>query len=195
MMRKTACSRWYCPRRAGSTGLQRLIAIEPAPDPLRRLGRARRGRWRGRHGARRAFALLERLARPAPWPCAALAARSAGDGRAQRRALYRLGAERYRDIALLLAAEGEMSRSRLAELLDLAGIWTPPVFPLAGRDVTALGIPPGERVGQLLAAVREWWEEGDFTADRAACLAHSEGARDRHAAGLILPEGRPIYHA
>jgi len=44
-------------------------------------------------------------------------------------------------LALLLAAEGEMSRSRFAELLGLAGDWTPPVFPI------------------------------DFTADRAACLA------------------------
>jgi hypothetical protein len=38
--------------------------------------------------------------------------------------------------------------------------------------VTALGIPPGERVGELLGAVRRWWEEGDFTADRAACHAY-----------------------
>jgi poly(A) polymerase len=36
--------------------------------------------------------------------------------------------------------------------------------------VTELGIPPGERVGQLLEAVRDWWEASDFTADRAACL-------------------------
>ena len=73
---------------------------------------------------------------------------------------------------MLVAADGGMPESRLAELLDLAGNWTPPAFPLAGRDVTALGIPPGERVGRLLAAVRDWWEEGDFSADRAACLAY-----------------------
>jgi len=35
-----------------------------------------------------------------------------------------------------------------------------------------LGIPPGERVGRLLATVRDWWEVGDFKADRAACLAY-----------------------
>ena len=51
----------------------------------------------------------------APWPID-----PQGDARAQRRALYRLGAERYRDLALLLAAEGAMSRERLAELLALA---------------------------------------------------------------------------
>jgi poly(A) polymerase len=95
--------------------------------------------------------------------------------RVQQRALYRQGVERYRDIALLLAADGQMSQPRLAELLDLARGWTPPVFPLTGRDVTALGIPPGERIGRLLAAVHDWWEAGDFNADRAACLAHLSG--------------------
>jgi poly(A) polymerase len=77
-------------------------------------------------------------------------------------------------LVLLVAADGGIAQSRLAELLHLARDWTPPVFPLAGRDVTALGIPPGERVGQLLAGVREWWEEGDFTANRRSCLAHLE---------------------
>jgi poly(A) polymerase len=67
-------------------------------------------------------------------------------------------------------------------LLALAAGWTMPVFPLAGREVTALGIPPGPRVGQLLAAVRRWWEEGNFTADRAACLEKlQEITRDKSA--------------
>jgi poly(A) polymerase len=149
--------------------LRQMIAIEPQPDPLRRLAAlveideasaaavAERLRfsnaWRDR---------LHGLA--PPWPLD-----PRGDARTQRRTIYRLGAERYRNLALLLTAEGEMPRSRLTELLDLA-LWAPPSFPLTGGDVTALGIPPGERVGQLLAAVRNWWEEGDFTADRAACL-------------------------
>jgi poly(A) polymerase len=77
-----------------------------------------------------------------------------------------------------------MSRDRLAELLALARDWTLPVFPIAGRDVTALGLPPGPRVGQLLGAVHDWWEAGDFTADRAACLAHLRGLA---AASAVLP--------
>jgi poly(A) polymerase len=63
---------------------------------------------------------------------------------AQRRPLYRVGAERYRDIVLRLAAERAISPDRLVE------------------------------VGPLLDAVREWWEARDFTADRAACLARLE---------------------
>ena len=41
-----------------------------------------------------------------------------------------------------------------------------------GTMSTALGIPPGPRVGELLDAVERWWEVGDFTADREATLAH-----------------------
>ncbi|MGH7095385.1 MAG: CCA tRNA nucleotidyltransferase, partial [Stellaceae bacterium] len=95
----------------------------------------------------------------------------AADDRAQRRSLYRLGAARYRDAALLLAAEGRIAPPRLARLLDLAARWTPPVFPVNGADAAALGIFPGPEVGRLLAEVRCWWEEGDFAADRIECLA------------------------
>jgi poly(A) polymerase len=152
--------------------LRRLVAVEPDPDPLRRLAAlveidaaaaaalARRLRfnkaWRER---------LQRLA--PPWPLDPL-----GDLRAQRLALYRLGSADYRDMALLLAADQRMGGERLAELLAFAKAWTPPAFPLAGRDVIALGVAPGERVGRLLDAVREWWEAGDFAADRKQCLGH-----------------------
>jgi poly(A) polymerase len=101
-----------------------------------------------------------------PWPLD-----PAGDAQAQRLTLYRLGRERYRDLALLLAAEGRLGPKRLDELSALAESWPIPAFPVGGDDVTALGIAPGPRVGRLLAAVRRWWEEGDFAADRCACLA------------------------
>ena len=152
--------------------LRHMIAIEPEPDPLRRLAALIEVDGAG------AIALAERLHFSNAWrdrlhglaPPWAIDPRA--DMAAQRRALYRLGAERYRDIALLLAAQGAMSRDRLAELLGLARPWTPPVFPLAGRDVTGLGVAPGPEVGRLLSAVHDWWETGDFTADRAACLVY-----------------------
>ena len=46
-----------------------------------------------------------------------------------------------------------------------------PVFPLEGRDVVALGVPPGPRVGALLRAVRAWWLDGGCGADAPACRA------------------------
>ena len=94
-----------------------------------------------------------------------------GDPPTQRRALYRLGAARFRDLALLAAADGLLGSERLNELLRLARDWTVPNFPLTGHDVRTLGIPPGPRVGALLDAVERWWEAADFTPDRSQCLA------------------------
>jgi len=47
-----------------------------------------------------------------------------------------------------------------------------------------MGVPPGPRVGRLLDAVREWWETGDFSADREACLAYLEELATPGAPGL-----------
>jgi poly(A) polymerase/tRNA nucleotidyltransferase (CCA-adding enzyme) len=46
-----------------------------------------------------------------------------------------------------------------------------PTFALEGRDVLALGIAPGPRVGTLLRQVRQWWLDGGCIADRSACEA------------------------
>ena len=178
MMQKDGVLAAILPEARRRDRLRRMIAIEPAPDPLRRLAAlievddaaaaalAERLRlpnaWRDR---------LRGLARPWP-PELDRGADPLADSAAQRRALYRLGAERCRDLALLQAAEGLMSPDRLAPLLALARDWVPPAFPLSGHDVTALGIPPGPRVGALLDAVERWWEAADFAADRNECLAH-----------------------
>ena len=156
--------------------LQQIIATEPNPDPLRRLAAlievdaagadivAERLRfansWRDRlHGLAPPWLLDPRA-----------------DRAAQRQTLYRLGVERYRDSALLIAAAGGTTRERLTELLTFAQEWVPPVFPLSGRDVTALGIPPGERVGKLLDTLHDWWVAGDFSADRNSCLTRLKEA-------------------
>lgn len=100
------------------------------------------------------------------------------DGEAAvRRAVYRAGADIVRDGVLMSwAAEAALEPHRSGRnrewmiLLETAMMWSPPVFPLNGDDVAALGVPQGPLVGRLLGAVEGWWEEGDFTADRAACL-------------------------
>ncbi len=53
-------------------------------------------------------------------------------------------------------------RARLAETKR-------PIFPLQGRDLTALGIPQGPRIGKILSAVRHWWLEGGCEADAESC--------------------------
>ena len=58
-------------------------------------------------------------------------------------------------------------RARLAALSQ-------PVFPLEGRDLVALGMPPGKRLGVLLRAVRAWWLEGGCVATADACRAEAQ---------------------
>jgi hypothetical protein len=44
-----------------------------------------------------------------------------------------------------------------------------PVFPLEGRDILALGLSPGPRIGAVLRSVRTWWLNGGCVADAEAC--------------------------
>ncbi len=92
------------------------------------------------------------------------------DERAVRRTLYRAEMEHIVDGALVLWAETG-SAEPWERALAIAARWMRPVFPIAGRDAGALGIPSGPRVGALLRAVEAWWIDEDFRPDRAACLA------------------------
>ena len=96
----------------------------------------------------------------------------------QRRALHQLGPDTVRDLALLAWA-GELSITpRLPRprtegwiaLLEACDGWQGVTFPLNGADVTALGIAEGPRVGDLLASVEDWWEQGNYAAGRGQCL-------------------------
>jgi poly(A) polymerase len=93
-----------------------------------------------------------------------------GDTRRQHRQLHRIGRELYADRVLLTAALTGKTR-RVKTLLTLAKKWRPVPFSVKGEDVMALGLEPGPEIGKLLAALEEWWEEGDFKASRRACLA------------------------
>jgi poly(A) polymerase len=85
-----------------------------------------------------------------------------------RAEIYRLGTTLFID-RLLLAAPANWQA-----ILKLAREWTPPELPVGGADALKLGLKPGPKVGALLEAVERWWIEGDFTADRTACLAELE---------------------
>ncbi len=155
--------------------LARLLAIAPAADPILRLAALLRpppaaadaiatvaARWR------LANRDAERLAALTTQPLPKLAAPAT----AHRRALYRHGAEHYRDL-LQLAAAARPDPAALAAAQAEAAVWQPRRLPLTGDDLIALGIPPGPRLGALLAAVEAWWLAHDLAPDHAACLAHA----------------------
>jgi poly(A) polymerase len=94
------------------------------------------------------------------------------DSKIQRRELYRLGAARYRDLALLAWAEaaGQRSDDAFRAMIAAAEGWKKIALPVKGRDVLALGVENGPEVGRLLKEIETWWIENDFTPDRAECL-------------------------
>jgi poly(A) polymerase len=60
-----------------------------------------------------------------------------------------------------------------------------PDFPLFGRDLIALGVPPGPALGEVLARLRAGWIAGDCAAGREELLAEARkiaGAADGPAA-------------
>jgi poly(A) polymerase len=157
--------------------LGRLVAIEAAlgraGEPIRRLASLLTV------GAEEASALADRLRlanverdRLAEMTARRGALRPSRDARAARRALYKMGAEAYRDTILLSwAAAGAAPAHRgWRALWRAADRWTAPRLPVAGADVLALGVPKGPRVGKLLREVEAWWIERDFQPGRAACL-------------------------
>ncbi len=100
------------------------------------------------------------------------------DAAALRRALHRLGPGTVRDLTLLawageLAITPRLPAERTQgwiDLLEAGDGWQGVTFPLAGDDVVGLGVAEGPRVGELLAAVEDWWERGDYGAGHGQCL-------------------------
>ena len=173
---------------AGDVGRLRMLcwldsrAVKIAsvvPDPLRRLAALLEAGKGGAAAVAARFRLSNKdAARLTAMMAAPFTLSPESKAAARRRALHQAGAETVRDLVLLNWA-GEMAvtprrqaeRSRQwIELLGAADEWTVLEFPLKGGDAAALGVPEGPRIGQLLGAVESWWQDGDFTADRRACL-------------------------
>ena len=93
------------------------------------------------------------------------------DRHTQRRLLYRLGTDRFRDLAILVWAGWGGSEAVWRAMLDSTDSWEKPVIPVTGTDVLAFGIPEGPEVGQYLAAIETWWIERNFAPDRKIALA------------------------
>ncbi len=92
--------------------------------------------------------------------------------REARAALYRRGPEAYRDGIVQAFAWSDVNDPPLwRSLYTLPDRWTPPRFPLNGRDVMASGRERGPEVGTLLRAVEAWWIGEDFAPDETAVRA------------------------
>ncbi|MCC7048192.1 MAG: CCA tRNA nucleotidyltransferase [Alphaproteobacteria bacterium] len=164
--------------------LRALVTIEgisEGTDAIRRLAAMIEG------GRPAALAVAERLRLSVAQRdrLAALAAPSAGlspelSAKARRAAFNRIADGLRSELVLLAwaaataAKQGQLTRREAEDwraLFDEASAWCRRDLPVKGRDVLALGVPAGPRVGELIDALTAWWEAGDFAAGRAACLA------------------------
>jgi poly(A) polymerase len=82
-----------------------------------------------------------------------------------RKRLYRIGAASFKTRARLNWAAAAPGATPWRMLLGMADNWEKPKFPLTGRDVMDAGVAQGPQVGKILAAVEDWWMDGDFAAD------------------------------
>ncbi len=162
--------------------LQRLIALESAlglqSDPVRRLeamavtNAADVKRLRER--LRLTNAELARLEAIVAF-CGGFPA--ADDLSALKEILYRAGRETYLDVVLCVWSRTDASLDSKGwhEAFALPDHWISPRFVLTGKDVMALGIPAGPRVGQILSEVQAAWTGAGMPESEAAQRAILEG--------------------
>ena len=94
------------------------------------------------------------------------------DDRAKRIAIYSAGRDVIMDRARLRAAGAEdpITSARWMSLVDLAMGWTPPDFPLSGKDLIKAGERPGEAMGKKLDALKALWVRSGFTVEKDKLL-------------------------
>lgn len=93
--------------------------------------------------------------------------------RDKRAAIYKTGKQLAMDRCRIRAA-GEpdvLMSARWMSLVDLAMGWTPPQFPLTGKDLIAAGVKKGPAMGKRMDALKALWIRSGFTADKTRLLA------------------------
>lgn len=89
--------------------------------------------------------------------------------------LYRMGTRYWRDMVMVRWAWSGTPETDdgWRDLLDMPQHWPPPVLPVKGADLVALGLDPGPRIGSLLRLLENDWIAAGFQEDRAALLTRA----------------------
>jgi poly(A) polymerase len=95
-----------------------------------------------------------------------------------KHALHKLGSKMTSDLILLAWSEELTIKSKQAnkrnnawiDILEKCESWKDAKFPLNGKDVIALGIKEGPRVGKILTSVKKLWKKGGYIDGRKTCL-------------------------
>jgi len=169
-MREAGVLDHWLPEYAGSTRLRALMPRETEADGLRRLAASLPADADAVVIGKRLRLSTQETVRLEVMLAREPAMDIAGGARAWRAGIYRLGNGLYIDRLLLASDAPGDWRAALA----MARSWRPPELPVSGGDALKLGLKPGPKVGALIEAVERWWIDGDFAADRTACLAELE---------------------
>jgi poly(A) polymerase len=79
-----------------------------------------------------------------------------------RKAVYLHGNAAVADALVMGVANGLYADGTFRLAADTAGLTRPPRRPWKGADVVAMGVDPGEVIGEILAAATHAWIERDF---------------------------------
>jgi poly(A) polymerase len=92
--------------------------------------------------------------------------------RALRRAIYRIGAQAFRDRVQLAwaAAPRSAATPQWRMLFVYPETWTPPPFPITDDEIRAAGHSAAALLPEIRHEVEEWWIDLDFTDDKMAAV-------------------------
>ncbi|MGB0934964.1 MAG: CCA tRNA nucleotidyltransferase [Alphaproteobacteria bacterium] len=85
--------------------------------------------------------------------------------------LYNHGSDIFEDLVMIQEAQRpEVDKQRIQDAMVISTRWENPSFPLKGRDLLALGLEKGPKIGSILDEAEAWWLEQTCIPDKEACL-------------------------
>ena len=165
------------PEASNAEGLSRLVKLERReaikPDPLLRLmAMSVREPLQMALLCKRLKMSSKETQRLRDWSDSSVGLDINSENRDQLNAIYTAGKQVVIDRARLRAAgeDDPIISTRWMSYADLAMGWTPPEFPLSGKDMKAAGVESGPQMGKVLKALQALWVRSGFTADREKLL-------------------------
>jgi poly(A) polymerase len=99
-------------------------------------------------------------------------------GKEQRRLLYEFGAQAWSDAAHVSFAKSRAKPDAAwRKLIALPAKWTPPEFPVKGRDLLEAGFVSGPELGAVLQHLEDWWIASDFKPGKDELLERAKSQR------------------
>ena len=165
------------PEASNAEGLSKMVALESreaiAPDPLLRLmAMSAREPLQMALLCKRLKMSSKETKRLRAWSDSSVALDPHANDSEKIKAIYFAGKQVVIDRARVRAAgeDDTLMSVRWMSFADLAMGWTPPEFPLSGKDLKAAGVEAGPKMGKVLEALKALWVRSNFTADREKLL-------------------------